>query len=98
MSFTTPAEKYMPAFVLQVFRTLAAYLAHHRLTAILVCKVIPARCPFERDLHLGRVHVHIPPMCKLNPLYDQFVTLRFHSLCFLEEHKQEFRLNMENFI
>lgn len=49
-----------------------------------ICKLIPAQCPFERDIQLfGRTIAHIPPMCKLNPLYDQFVSLRFRSLCYL---------------
>ena len=53
-------------------------------TAHLLCKLIPAQCPFERDIQLfGRTVAHIPPMCKLNPLYDQFVGLRFRSLCYL---------------
>ena len=52
--------------------------------AHLVCKLIPADCPFERDvIVLGRKVAHIPPMCKINPLYDQFVGLRFRSLCYL---------------
>lgn len=57
---------------------------HDRQLARLICKVIPAQCPFERDIVLlGRKVAHIPPMCKLNPLYDQFVGLRFRSLCYL---------------
>ena len=49
-------------------------------------RLIPAQCPFERDVTLfGWKIVHIPPMCKLNPLYDQLVGLRFRSLCRLEE-------------
>lgn len=49
-----------------------------------VCSVIPAQCPFERDIMLfGRKIAHIPPMCKLNPFYEQFVGLRFRALCFL---------------
>lgn len=52
--------------------------------AKLVAKVIPAQCPFERDIVVfGRKVAHIPPMCKLNPLYDQFVGLRFRALCYL---------------
>lgn len=55
-----------------------------RKAAHLVCKLIPAQCPFERDVKvLGRTIAHIPPMCKLNPLYDQFVGLRFRALCYL---------------
>jgi len=49
-----------------------------------ISRLIPAQCPFERDVNLfGRTIAHIPPLCKLNPLYDQFVGLRFRSLCFL---------------
>ena len=51
-----------------------------------VCKMIPPQCPFERDIKLfGKKIVHIPPMCKLNPLYDQLVGLRFRSLSYLAE-------------
>jgi Mo-dependent nitrogenase C-terminus len=49
-----------------------------------LCKLIPAQCPFERDVVMfGRKVGHIPPMCKINPLYDQLVGLRFRSLCYL---------------
>jgi hypothetical protein len=47
-------------------------------------KMIPAQCPFERDIKLfGRKVAHIPPLCKLNPLYEQLVSLRFRALCYL---------------
>jgi Mo-dependent nitrogenase C-terminus len=53
-------------------------------TAHRLAKLIPAQCPFERDLKLfGRTLAHIPPLCKLNPFYDQFVGLRFRALCYL---------------
>ncbi|EAW46788.1 Mo-dependent nitrogenase C-terminal domain-containing protein [Nodularia spumigena CS-584] len=49
-----------------------------------IAKLIPAQCPFERDVILfGRKIAHIPAMCTLNPLYDQFVGLRFRALCYL---------------
>ncbi|WP_353929116.1 Mo-dependent nitrogenase C-terminal domain-containing protein [Okeanomitos corallinicola TIOX110] len=52
--------------------------------AKLIAKLIPAQCPFERDILIfGRKIAHIPPMCKLNPLYEQFVGLRFRALCYL---------------
>ncbi|MFM7675358.1 MAG: Mo-dependent nitrogenase C-terminal domain-containing protein [Synechococcus sp.] len=52
-------------------------------------RLIPAQCPFERDVVLfGRKIVHIPPMCKINPLYDQLVALRFRCLCRLEAADQ----------
>jgi Mo-dependent nitrogenase C-terminus len=51
-----------------------------------ICKWIPAQCPFERDLKLFNYTLfHIPPMCKLNPVYDQVVGLRFRSLCYLAD-------------
>ena len=52
--------------------------------ARLIAKVIPAQCPFERDIVVfGRKIAHIPPLCKFNPLYEQFVGLRFRALCYL---------------
>ncbi|NJL20055.1 MAG: nitrogenase, partial [Leptolyngbyaceae cyanobacterium SM1_3_5] len=40
----------------------------------------------ERDITcFGWAIAHIPPLCKLNPLYDQLVGLRFRSLCCLEK-------------
>jgi tellurite resistance protein len=59
-------------------------------TARFLCKLIPAQCPFERDIVLfGHKVVHIPPMCKLNPLYDQLVGLRFRALTYLADECQE---------
>ncbi|WP_448603681.1 Mo-dependent nitrogenase C-terminal domain-containing protein [Thermoleptolyngbya sp.] len=57
-----------------------------RQTAHLISRLIPAQCPFERDIVvLGRKVGHIPPLCKLNPLYEQFVGLRFRALCYLAD-------------
>ncbi|NWF58528.1 MAG: Mo-dependent nitrogenase C-terminal domain-containing protein [Fischerella sp.] len=51
-----------------------------------LCQYIPAQCPFERDLKLfGKTLLHIPPMCKLNPLYEEVVSLRFRALCYLAD-------------
>lgn len=51
-----------------------------------LCKLIPPQCPFERDVKLfGHKVVHIPAMCKLNPLYDQLVGLRFRALSYLAD-------------
>ena len=51
-----------------------------------LCQLIPSQCPFERDLNLfGHTLVHIPPMCKLNPLYDEVVMLRFKAMCYLAD-------------
>ena len=47
-------------------------------------KLIPAQCPFERDVVIfGRKLAHIPPLCKINPLYDELMALRFRCLCSL---------------
>ncbi|MBD1922928.1 nitrogenase [Microcoleus sp. FACHB-831] len=55
-----------------------------------LCKMIPAQCPFERDIKLfGHKVVHIPPLCKLNPLYDQLVGLRFRALSYLADDCKE---------
>jgi hypothetical protein len=51
-----------------------------------LCKLIPSQCPFERDLKLfGHILLHIPPMCKLNPVYEEIVTLRFKAMCYLAD-------------
>lgn len=51
-----------------------------------LCKLIPARCPFERKITLfNRTVLCIPPLCKLNPFYDQLVELRFKSLMYLAD-------------
>ncbi|MBW4518067.1 MAG: nitrogenase [Timaviella obliquedivisa GSE-PSE-MK23-08B] len=55
-----------------------------------LCRMIPSQCPFERDITLfGRKLVHIPPMCKINPLYEQLVGLRFRALSYLADDCQE---------
>ncbi|UKO95930.1 Mo-dependent nitrogenase C-terminal domain-containing protein [Nostoc sp. UHCC 0870] len=53
--------------------------------AHLVCQVIPCCCPFERNISLFGWNLHIPPLCKLNPLYDEFVGLRFRALSYLAD-------------
>ncbi len=51
-----------------------------------LCKLIPARCPFEREIKfLDRTIVRIPPLCKLNPFYEQIVCIRFKSLTYLAD-------------
>lgn len=51
-----------------------------------ICKLIPSQCPFEREIKLlGRTIVKIPPMCKLNPVYNELVALRFRAICYLAD-------------
>jgi len=55
-----------------------------------LCKMIPSQCPFERDIVLFKHKVvHIPPLCKLNPLYEQLVSLRFKALSYLADECKE---------
>ncbi|MDA0266109.1 MAG: DUF533 domain-containing protein [Cyanobacteria bacterium] len=59
---------------------------HDPRLARFICKLVPSQCPFERDVTLfGQKIVHIPPMCKLNPLYEQLVGLRFRALSYLAD-------------
>ncbi len=52
--------------------------------AKLLCKMIPASCPFERNIQFfDHTLFHIPPLCKLNPLYKQMASLRFKVLSYL---------------
>jgi hypothetical protein len=54
--------------------------------ARLLCKLIPAQCPFEREVKFfDRPLFYIPPLCKLNPLYEQLIGLRFRALCYLAD-------------
>jgi hypothetical protein len=63
---------------------------HDPRLARFICKMVPPQCPFERDIVLfGHKLVHIPPLCKLNPLYEQLVGLRFRALSYLADDCQE---------
>jgi tellurite resistance protein len=63
---------------------------HDPRLARFLCKMIPPQCPFERDVVMfGQKMVHIPAMCKINPLYEQLVGLRFRALSFLADECKE---------
>jgi hypothetical protein len=53
--------------------------------AHLICQLIPCCCPFERNIQLFDHTLHIPALCKFNPLYDNFVALRFRALSYLSD-------------
>ncbi|MFP4134340.1 MAG: Mo-dependent nitrogenase C-terminal domain-containing protein [Halothece sp.] len=58
----------------------------NELTAHFICRLIPTQCPFERDIYLfGRKIAHIPPLCQLNPLYEELIGFRFRALCYLAD-------------
>ncbi|MGF1540937.1 MAG: Mo-dependent nitrogenase C-terminal domain-containing protein [Pleurocapsa sp.] len=51
-----------------------------------LCKSIPNQCPFERQIEIfGHTILRIPPLCKLNPLYNEVVGLRFRAICYLAD-------------
>ncbi len=55
-----------------------------RLLAQRLCELIPTQCPFAKTVTLfNREIVTIPPLCKLNPLYNEVVALRFRAICYL---------------
>lgn len=69
---------------LPIRQKLDAIEIHNSKLAQFLCRVIPASCPFESDIKLfGDLIFHIPPLCKLNPLYDQLISLRFRAICYL---------------
>lgn len=62
---------------------------HSPKLAKLLCQFIPLSCPFERDIKFfGHVLFHFPPLCKVNPLYEQLVSLRFRAQCYLAEYSE----------
>ncbi|MGH2413334.1 MAG: Mo-dependent nitrogenase C-terminal domain-containing protein [Microcystaceae cyanobacterium] len=67
-------------------KKLDAIKIHNSQQAKFLCRLIPASCPFERDLKLfERSFAHIPPLCQLNPFYEQLVGLRFRAQCYLAQ-------------
>ena len=51
-----------------------------------ICEMIPTQCPFARTIKFFNREVFtIPPLCKLNPLYNEVVALRFRALCYLAD-------------
>lgn len=61
----------------------------HPWLARFLCKIVPAQCPFERNVQLWGHTFHIPALCKLNPLYEQLVGIRFRALTFLADRCME---------
>ncbi len=88
---TTPSTQQKLKFgkfdLLRPLKNWCDYLEiNNRNLAQLIVKTIPSQCPFARDIIVfGRKLAHIPPLCKFNPLYDQFVNLRFRTLCYLAD-------------
>jgi Mo-dependent nitrogenase C-terminus len=79
-----PARRFTP---LQPIRQwLTNIELRDRQMARVLCSAIPAQCPFARTVRLfGRTLFAVPPLCKLNPFYDELVALRFRALCYLAD-------------
>lgn len=51
-----------------------------------IVALIPSQCPFAKDIYwYNQKIITIPPLCKLNPFYENLMMLRFKALCFLSE-------------
>ncbi len=51
-----------------------------------LCRWIPTQCPFARKIKLfGYTIINIPPLCKLNPFYEELMGLRFRAICYLAD-------------
>jgi hypothetical protein len=79
-----------PRFIFSPLQPLRRWISQLQLQSSMqahrVAQLIPAQCPFERDIIIwGHQIAHIPPLCKLNPLYDELVELRFKALCYLAD-------------
>jgi hypothetical protein len=74
--------------LLPIRQKLDAIEIHNSKLAQLLCRLIPASCPFESDIKLfGYLIIHIPPLCKFNPLSEQLIGLRFRAICYLTQLK-----------
>ncbi|MBW4440852.1 MAG: Mo-dependent nitrogenase C-terminal domain-containing protein [Plectolyngbya sp. WJT66-NPBG17] len=84
----TPSQNHNPkiAPLAPLRRKIDSLEVHDSKLAHFLAEHIPSQCPFERDVTLlGRTLFHIPPLCKLNPLYEEVVALRFRALCYLAD-------------
>ncbi|AFY35193.1 Mo-dependent nitrogenase C-terminal domain-containing protein [Calothrix sp. PCC 7507] len=81
-----PTPKVFCDVLLPLRRQVDNIQVRDRQLAHRLCQLIPSQCPFERDVKLfGKTLFHIPPMCKLNPLYEEVVSLRFRAMCYLAD-------------
>lgn len=86
----TPPSKRLIQIKVDLLRPLRNWLDNievsDRVLAHRLCQLIPTQCPFERKVQLfGFTILQIPPLCKLNPLYNEVVALRFRALCYLAD-------------
>ena len=89
-SETISLFKWLKSPISKILQSLKDRLEHQEISdrsfAHRLCRLIPAQCPFERKIEFfGHVLLSIPPLCKLNPLYDDLMALRFRALCYLAD-------------
>ncbi|MBF2073585.1 MAG: Mo-dependent nitrogenase C-terminal domain-containing protein [Synechococcales cyanobacterium C42_A2020_086] len=90
MNITTSKQPQALDVLYPIRRWLNEFKINNPEVAHFLCRVIPVQCPFERDIYVfGHKVAHIPPLCKLNPLYEEVVGLRFRALCYLADECQQ---------
>jgi hypothetical protein len=73
-------------FLLTIKNWLNNIEVNNSLLAHRICKLIPTQCPFQRKVKIfGYTILNIPPLCKLNPVYDELMFLRFRAISFLAD-------------
>ena len=75
--FVTKREKVLGCSISK----LLPFLQINRLLAALEKKVRLS----VRNIQLFKWRLHIPPLCHLNPFYNEFVMLRFRALSYLSD-------------
>lgn len=89
---TSPTSKQVSFFqininiLLMIKNWLNNIEVNNSLFAHRLCKLIPTQCPFQRQIKLfGHTILSIPPLCKLNPIYDELMFLRFRAISYLAD-------------
>jgi hypothetical protein len=78
-----PLSKLIAYVLLSGRQRLDNLEVHNCTLARILAWAIPTQCPFERNIKIFGRATNIPPLCQLNPFYEQLVGLRFRSLCCL---------------
>ena len=83
---TANKQLFANGFLAPIRNGLNNFVIQYPVVAHIICATIPAKCPFAIEVRLfGHTVLRIPPLCKLNPLYNEFVALRFRALCYLAD-------------
>jgi hypothetical protein len=89
--FLTSLKNYLTTKKLKIKNWLDSIEIKNLRFAQIICYLIPASCPFERRIKVrGRTLLYIPPLCHINPFFDNIIALRFRALIFIDEHKAKF--------